>query len=53
LAFHDIVAGDNTPIFPGKKIVGYEATTGWDPVTGWGSPISNVLVPLLDRYDHK
>ena len=38
LAFHDIVAGDNTPIFPGKKIVGYEATTGWDPVTGCEAP---------------
>lgn len=51
LAFHDITTGNNTPVFPGKKITGYEATTGWSPVTGWGSPIAQALVPLLARYD--
>ena len=25
------------------------ATPGWDPVTGWGSPHAQVLVPLLAR----
>ena len=23
---------------------------GWAPVTGWGSPEAQVLVPLLARY---
>jgi hypothetical protein len=27
--------------------LGYEAGPGWDPVTGWGSPDAQVLVPLL------
>jgi len=40
MAFHDITTGFN----------GYEATPGWDPVTGWGSPNAQVLIPLLARY---
>ena len=35
--FHDIVSGSN----------GYSANTRWDPVTGWGSPISNNLANSL------
>jgi hypothetical protein len=31
--------------------VGYSATVGWDPVTGWGSPNAQVLIPLLAHYD--
>jgi hypothetical protein len=27
----------------------YHAGPGWDPVTGWGSPNAQVLIPLLDR----
>jgi subtilase family serine protease len=50
-AFHDIVDGVNAPVFPGETITGYKAAAGWDPVTGWGSPDANVLVPLLARYD--
>ena len=50
-AFHDVTTGNNVPVFPGKKISGYRATKGWDPVTGWGSPDAQVLVPLLKRYD--
>jgi hypothetical protein len=38
--------------FPPKTITGYKATSGWDPVTGWGSPNAAVLVPLLARYTH-
>jgi subtilase family serine protease len=49
-AFHDVTSGNNTPIFAGKKIKGYDAAPGWDPVTGWGSPIALQLVPLLARY---
>jgi subtilase family serine protease len=50
-AFHDITAGNNTVRFPPKTIKGYQASRGWDPVTGWGSPNANVLVALLNRYD--
>ena len=39
-AFHDITTGFN----------GYEATPGWDPVTGWGSPNAHMLIPLLARF---
>jgi subtilase family serine protease len=48
-AFHDITTGDNTAEFPPKTIAGYRAAPGWDPVTGWGSPDAQVLVPLLAR----
>ena len=37
----------NTAKFPHGTITGYRAAPGWDPVTGWGSPNAQVLVPLL------
>jgi len=37
-AFHDITSGGNA---------GYSASTGYDPVTGLGSPQANVLVQYL------
>ena len=46
-AFHDVTAGSNTVRFPPRTISGYRAATGWDPVTGWGSPNASVLIPLL------
>ena len=50
-AFHDVTAGNsNTAEFPPTTITGYRAGPGWDPVTGWGSPDAQVLVPLLARY---
>jgi subtilase family serine protease len=49
-AFHDVTKGNNTVQFPPKTITGYQAAPGWDPVTGWGSPDAQVLVPLLARY---
>ncbi len=49
-AFHDVTTGTNTVQFPPKTITGYRAAPGWDPVTGWGSPNAQVLVPLLARY---
>jgi subtilase family serine protease len=49
-AFHDITTGTNTVQFPGGTITGYQAAPGWDPVTGWGSPDAQALVPLLARY---
>jgi subtilase family serine protease len=48
-AFHDITAGNNTVQFPPTTITGYQAAPGWDPVTGWGSPNAQVLIPLLAR----
>ena len=43
--FHDITTGDNLTLGP----VNYEyhAGPGWDPVTGWGSPNAQMLIPLL------
>ena len=46
-AFHDITTGNNSAESPPKTITGYQAAPGWDPVTGWGSPDAQVLVPLL------
>jgi subtilase family serine protease len=51
-AFHDVTTGDNSVSFPPRTIAGYRATSGWDPVTGWGSADANVLVPLLARETH-
>jgi subtilase family serine protease len=50
MAFHDITAGSNTVKFPAATITGYRAKPGWDPVTGWGSPQAQALIPLLARY---
>jgi subtilase family serine protease len=48
-AFHDITTGNNS-VTAGQAIVtGYQAGPGWDPVTGWGSPNGQVLIPLLTR----
>jgi subtilase family serine protease len=49
-AFHDITTGDNTFVLPPTTITGYQAAPGWDPVTGWGNPNAQVLVPLLARH---
>jgi subtilase family serine protease len=42
-AFHDVTVGSNTA-YPGT---GYQATTGWDPATGVGSPNVGVIVARL------
>jgi subtilase family serine protease len=49
-AFHDVTQGSNTVQFPPATVTGYPAAPGWDPVTGWGSPDAQVLIPLLARY---
>jgi subtilase family serine protease len=49
-AFHDVTTGTNTVVFSGQTISGYRAGPGWNPVTGWGSPDAQVLIPLLARY---
>ena len=46
-AFHDVVTGDNSVFSPTRTFIGYRAGRGWDPVTGWGSPNVQNLVPLL------
>ncbi len=51
-AFHDVTSGSNTVTFPPQTIVGYQASPGWDPVTGWGSPDAEILVPLLVKSVH-
>jgi subtilase family serine protease len=45
--FHDITTGSNIVNTPPIGLGGYQAGPGWDPVTGWGSPDAQVLVPLL------
>jgi subtilase family serine protease len=50
MAFHAITTGTNTVRFPKETITGYPAASGWNPVTGWGSPNAQVLIPLLVRY---
>ncbi len=43
LGYHDVVVGNNS--FAG--VTGYEATRGWDPASGWGTPdIGRVLSVL-------
>jgi subtilase family serine protease len=49
-AFHDVTTGSNTVKLPAQTIAGYQATLGWDPLTGWGSPNAQALIPLLTRY---
>jgi subtilase family serine protease len=46
-AFHDITTGGNTMKYKTATVTGYQAAAGWDPVTGWGTPDAQVLVPLL------
>ncbi len=42
-AFHDVTTGTN----------GYPAAPGWDPVTGWGTPNAQALIPLLARFTNR
>ena len=52
-AFHDVSTGDNSVFWPSRLFTGYRAGPGWDPVTGWGSPNAQVLVPLLAHAAHQ
>jgi subtilase family serine protease len=42
-AFHDITVGNNSQ----GSITGYDATPGWDSVSGWGTPDATILLDLL------
>jgi subtilase family serine protease len=46
-AFHDVITGGNSVLWPTGVFTGYTAGPGWDPVTSWGSPDAQYLVPLL------
>jgi subtilase family serine protease len=43
--FRDITSGDNNN--PTVPVQGYDAAPGWDPVTGWGAPMTDHLLPDL------
>jgi hypothetical protein len=43
--FFDVTTGNNGLDAP--EVPGYPATTGWDPVTGLGTPNAANLVPDL------
>jgi subtilase family serine protease len=45
--FHDITTGDNSINASGITVTGYPAVPGWDPITGWGSPDAEKLLPDL------
>ena len=45
--FHDITQGNNGVHAQGVNGPGYAATTGWDPITGLGSPDAENLLPDL------
>jgi subtilase family serine protease len=47
--FFDITTGNNTA---NPDVPGYPATTGWDPVTGLGTPNAARLVPDLVSAAH-
>jgi subtilase family serine protease len=42
--FYDVTTGNNQA---NPAVPGYQATTGWDPVTGLGTPNAASLVPAL------
>jgi hypothetical protein len=50
LAILDVTTGNNTVTVAAHTFAGYQAGPGWDPVTGWGSPDAQVLIPLLAHY---
>jgi subtilase family serine protease len=47
--FYDVTTGNNQN---NPSIPGYDATTGWDPVTGLGTPNAAVFLPDLVQAVH-
>ena len=45
--FNDVTTGDNSVDYNGVNVQGYPAVTGWDPVTGFGTPVVDKLLPDL------
>lgn len=48
-SYHDVTVGNNS----NAGITGYNATPGWDPVTGWGSPKATTLLMEIIQEQHK
>jgi len=48
--FYDVTTGNNGDFAP--TVPGYPATTGWDPVTGLGTPNGAVFLPDLVAAVH-
>jgi subtilase family serine protease len=48
--FYDVTTGNNTA---DPSVPGYPATTGWDPITGLGTPNAANLVPDLVAAAHE
>jgi subtilase family serine protease len=47
--FYDVTTGNNQAF---AEVPGYPATTGWDPVTGLGTPNAALLLPALLAAAH-
>ena len=47
--YYDVTVGNNTA---DPSVPGYPATTGWDPVTGLGTPDAAMLLPALVAASH-
>jgi len=47
--FYDVTTGNNQA---DPAVTGYNATTGWDPVTGLGTPNAAALLPALVAASH-
>ncbi len=47
--FFDVITGNNTA---DPSVAGYPATTGWDPITGLGTPNAANLIPDLVAAAH-
>lgn len=45
--FRDITSGNNSFFSGNVQVTGYSAAPGWDPVTGWGTPNAQKLLPDL------
>lgn len=45
--YHDVTVGNNSS----SGITGYNCTTGWDPVTGWGSPKAASLLMQVIKME--
>ena len=50
-AFNDVTIGNNEGCFP--KQLGFNAATGWDPASGWGSPNYSVLKEYVLKTGEK
>ena len=47
--FYDVTVGTNQT---NASVPGYSASTGWDPITGLGTPNAALLVPDLVHAAH-